>query len=515
MKMNKSGISLIVLVVTIIVLAILAAVVVISIVNSGLVNSSKDSVKTYELAQLKSLATVAWEEALLDQNTNTPAEYASYIKAKLLDAGYTEKELSKYTILADVNNVTVYEYEMKFYSDLLKAITTINDESYEDDSLTTTQDLACVGMYKDENNIPHIRMLKNQAIDIAVELESDMVLELNGKTLSLIKENAINITAGNIVINGSVSGSKISVANNDQRTTIATVNAGSLTLNGGKYETTSNGVGNDSNPNASIIVGSTGKLNAQGIELIASDENGATLVGILIQNGGEASISNSDIYVTSLNGLKSDGIRNFGTATLINTNVAAYSNYTANAAKTDYATSTRGIDNEGIMVLKNCYVYGCHSGVRSMGTLYIDGGTYEGYGHGGIYYGGSQTISYAKNAIIRLCDMKNGYDDGVAGTNKAGFYIGGASNVTVYMDKCDLYGSYYPAVLRSSGGEKNNALYISNSKVNENMTKYIRNDGSTNKVYIGTGNNFTTSNVYKSSYAVSTTEDYGLQFPEY
>jgi hypothetical protein len=113
MKMNKRGISLIVLVITIIVLSLLAVAVVISIVNSGLVNSSKDSVDSYKMAELNSIATVAWEEALLDQNINTPAEYVNYIKTRLLDAGYIEEELSKYTILADVNSVTVLRISAK------------------------------------------------------------------------------------------------------------------------------------------------------------------------------------------------------------------------------------------------------------------------------------------------------------------------------------------------------------------------------------------------------------------
>ena len=56
------------------------------------------------------------------------------------------------------------------------------------------------------------------------------------------------------------------------------------------------------------------------------------------------------------------------------------------------------------------------------------------------------------------------YADSVAGTNGAGMYIGGrCSNMNVYMDQCDLYGTLYSIVLRNSSSEKNNQLYISRS----------------------------------------------------
>ena len=117
---------------------------------------------------------------------------------------------------------------------------------------------------------------------------------------------------------------------------------------------------------------------------------------------------------------------------------------------------------------------------------------------------------------VYSCDTKNGwYADGIAGTNRAGCYIGGGSNIVVYMDNCDLYGQYYPMVIRSSGSEGNNSLYISNSRINEDRTRYPRNDGSTNRLYIGSGNNFDLEDTYKEEYTVETGEDYSTQFPEY
>ena len=107
MKTNKNGISLIVLVVTIIVLAILAATVIIAIVNTGVINSAKDAAEAQKLGQVRDIATVAWEEALIDPNVSTPGEYLNHIVGFLKGEGYTDEELDKYTIVADVNGVTV------------------------------------------------------------------------------------------------------------------------------------------------------------------------------------------------------------------------------------------------------------------------------------------------------------------------------------------------------------------------------------------------------------------------
>ena len=111
MKTKKKAISLIVLVITIIVLAILAATVVISIVNSGIINSSKDSVKSYDLAQVKEIASLAWAEALVEfagQSDITDAEYDAYVKQQLTNAGVN---IGDYNIGATSSGVTVTQNE--------------------------------------------------------------------------------------------------------------------------------------------------------------------------------------------------------------------------------------------------------------------------------------------------------------------------------------------------------------------------------------------------------------------
>lgn len=84
---TKKAISLIVLVITIIVLAILAATVIVSITNSGIINSASDTVKSYDLSEVRSMANLAWAEALMDSTVTSDAEYKNYVQNYLTNAG--------------------------------------------------------------------------------------------------------------------------------------------------------------------------------------------------------------------------------------------------------------------------------------------------------------------------------------------------------------------------------------------------------------------------------------------
>ena len=101
---NKKGISLIVLVITIIVLAILAATVIVTITNSGIINKATDTVKIHDLSQVRSLANLAWSEALMDETITTDAEYDAYVKQQLTNAGVN---VSDYDISASINGIEV------------------------------------------------------------------------------------------------------------------------------------------------------------------------------------------------------------------------------------------------------------------------------------------------------------------------------------------------------------------------------------------------------------------------
>lgn len=104
MKIKKKAISLIVLVITIIVLAILAATVIVSLSNSGIINKSSDVVKEYDLAQVRSMANMAWGEALMDQKVVVDSDYDAYVKQYLTNAGV---DLNEYEVSAGASGVEV------------------------------------------------------------------------------------------------------------------------------------------------------------------------------------------------------------------------------------------------------------------------------------------------------------------------------------------------------------------------------------------------------------------------
>ena len=242
-----------------------------------------------------------------------------------------------------------------------------------------------------------------------------------------------------------------------------------------------------------IKINSQAKLICNEITASFVDDMGGTITAITVPEGTSAEIYDSEIVVNSPQGLMSTCITNYGNCLLQNTSMKALSNHCANAAGNDYGQTARALysESESVTIFKNSYIYGAHSGATVRGCLYVDGGIYEGYSHGGLYISNLGKETLLKNATIAECSLPDGYiDDGVAGTNHAGIYIGGSSNMKIYVDNCDFYGVQQPIVLRGSSGESNNVLHISNSRINLDYTHYgVRNDGS-NQIKFGINNNF-------------------------
>lgn len=278
---------------------------------------------------------------------------------------------------------------------------------------------------------------------------------------------------------------------NSGYTTAIEVKSGNCEIKGGAYHSTTENIGTKSLPNPCIKVSKNSNLKLDDATILAEDIGKGNPNAIYIEKDGETSISNCNITASSPYGPDVNAVYCDGFADVSKSNIFGYANYTANAAGTDYASRSRGVYNTGKMIVRDCYVIGTHSGITSIGVLWVDGGTYESYGHGGIYYGGSNTTSYLKNATVQWCAMPQGYyDDGVAGTNKAGMYIGGVSarNIIVYVDNCTFNAPSQSIVIRGTSNEKDDALYISNSTINTSAK--IRIDAN-NKLCIGSGNNFT------------------------
>ena len=170
----------------------------------------------------------------------------------------------------------------------------------------------------------------------------------------------------------------------------------------------------------------------------------------------------------------------------------------------------------------NCDITGLHSGMIIDNLCYVDGGTYRGIGHGGLYVGGANTRVYAKNAEITHGDYY-GLSDGL-GLNGPALYIGGTdsednTNNELYLDNCTLghMEGRVAIAMRGTDGEHDASLYLSNMTLG--ATDKIRVDNETLKVYYGENCNIPDDAIQGASntiggapvrenYAILTGEDY-------
>lgn len=394
------------------------------------------------------------------------------------------------------------KYEFTYYGSMTKAVNDVNSGTIGANA-DAEKETAVAGIYTD-NGKAYVVLLKDSTEATRMKPAVDMTINLGGNTLTATDKVAFDILSGNVTIDGRLSGSTAQISHTGGTVAqLIQIRSGNFAINGGTYISNAEGTSND---NTIYVI--AGNCTIDNATIIATDTNEMARA-ILIASGATATISNCDISATATaatDGL-SIGIMNAGTATISNCAIRAYANYLS-GDETSYEAYSRGVVNDGTLTLNNCYAMGTHSGVANHGALYVNGGTYEGYGHGGVYFGGAGTMSYVCDAIIRECDMPDGYT-ATANDNNAGFYIGGndeANNIKVYIDNCDIYGSRQPIVLRGSSGEQNNTLYISNSTVNTDAK--IRIDNDTHKLYIGTGNNFTADNTNRPAAVIVTDNTY-------
>jgi len=461
----------------------------------------------------------------------------------------------RYYAKKDYDKSEVEVYEIMYYSTLKEAVNDVNNDKIGEKAIAD-QHNAVAGVYTNNENEVSVVLLKDTTeTSSSIPVSTDMIINLGGNTLTFADVDVgVDIISGDVTIDGRLYGSKIEATSTTNVFCIraAKDSNSNVSIIGGNYIVTTTGtntitVGIVANNTSkveiydAIIKANGGSSTTRGIGansgsiLIVSDSDiivdGKSTADVSIYNAGTATVSNCnmitnstataynisnhglmtisdvDIIATSSTG-KAYGISNANgsTCTIFDSSIKALSNYTYDDGK--YSATSNGIANSGTLTINNSYVMGTHSGMSNVGTLYVDGGTYEGYGHGGIYFAGSGTTAFVSNATIRECDMPEGYTQN-AGDNNAGFYIGGAAgndNIKVYMNNNNIYGSSQPIVLRGSSGEQNNSLYISNSTINTNAN--IRIDNNTHRLYIGAGNNFTAANTNLPSAVEPTTDVY-------
>lgn len=454
------------------------------------------------------------------------------------------------------------KHKFEYYSTLNGAVNDVNNGTVGDNA-DVNKENAVAGIYTDENGGVNVVLLKDTTEATTINPTVDMTINLGGHVLSSTNTIGLNITVGNVAIDGRLNGSTIQL-NHTQSTkarTIVVDTGANLTVDSGTYVCKTEGdnsicinsKGNLTLTNATVIGAETtgqirtiqvlgdkttitncsvtatsnegavmgtavgGPTTISDCSIIAATKNGKAHGVYTWAQANNATITNCSISTTATDG-KAYGMSNYCTAVVSDSTITAYSNYGDDGNGRYLAIATGFTNVGGTATLNDCYIMGTHSGVQNTGTLYVNGGNYEGYGHGGFYFGGAGTISYVRNATIRERAMPDGYldldianDKGTTMCNGAGFYIGGADNMTVYMDNCNIYGSRNPIVLRDTSNEQNNNLYISNSRINKDYTSIgVRIDNDTHKLYIGTGNNFTADNTNRTSAVIQTNETYTI-----
>ena len=396
-------------------------------------------------------------------------------------------------------------YEFNYYSTLALAVADVNAETIGENADANKLD-AVAGVYVDENAKTNILMLKSVNIEETVDIDGDVTLDLGGYNHTSSAPTAFSLS-GNVVVDAIRGGGITINGETGVRLCALHFTSGTGVVNCGKYVTNSSNVATTRADIGTIVVDNGADVVINNVTSIATDDVAAAVSALFISEGGKAEVNNSYIHGICKSGYNVAGVANFGELVATDTKFIADSDYLGNEAGTDYGKFSRGVYSYGPTTLNNCYVYGTHCGVSMANApIYINGGTYEGYGHGGLYTtSGADKINYIYDAkFIGTIDMKEGYvADDIVGNNYAGIYIGG-TDTTVYMDNCYVYGAEQPIVLRDT----REILYVSNSSTNTDYTKYPVRISSSSKLYIGAGNNFNKNQCSRPTAAYETGEEY-------
>lgn len=243
---------------------------------------------------------------------------------------------------------------------------------------------------------------------------------------------------------------------------------------------------------------------------IKASSNTARSVGIAQADNSTVTIANCSIDISSKEN-RAFGVLQFSnctnqTITATNCDIIAKANFELNDEGNIniYGVGIYGYHSTNNIMLNNCRIMGTWVAVITCGRLDVNGGTYEGYCHGGFLFKNSEQDAYIKNATIKNCDMPEGYF-GSESSDKDAMAIP-VSNVMIYMDNCDIDGIlnnihfYYAA--------SNSKMYISNSKVDLTSNIALGSEETTNELYIGVGCNFTADNVNRPNSVYMTEETY-------
>ena len=465
--------------------------------------------------------------------------------------------------LADLES----KHEFEYYSKFSLAVNDVNNGEIGVNADVDRLD-AVAGIYAEEGEAPTVVLFTDAEETEIVFLSTDMNINLAGNTLSfnnLIDGLKTSNNGSEIYIDGRIKGSTIEGVGTDAErtrcvsvfatdnvviegatiTTTSTVNMSNPVVTSGTLNLNNCIIESKSSSGASVsVVSSSTTAYVEMNKCIVSTQSQAGQTAAASLQQGNASLTNCELTSTtdqgSVKGIQIGASSTSTTAIIKNCNIYACSNQEAEGIRVtgnsvanisncsiysdspykenhnSYGSQGLWINSAATAIVTNCNIKGVHSAIQNKGTLYVDGGTYQGWGHGGIYFAGSNNNAYIKNANLGQWDYDGKFDTAgmTAGNNGAAMYIGGSAgndNINVYMDNCNLTALHQCIVLRGTDTEKNNTLHISNSTIN---THDIRIDNTTHKLYIGKGCNFDVNSVASNQSVVTqTNEVYTFDMP--
>ena len=389
--------------------------------------------------------------------------------------------------------------DLKYFDTLENIVTVINGGGVGG-YLGTTEELSAGYVYLDADNVPNVVLTKDIGVSADINISAAMVLNLNGKHITLAQGAKFNVASGGkLKIYGKTEGSKIT-----KTATSATVieaiayNRDTLEVVGGKYSvivntTTKNLVG-------FISMSATTKTYVRDAEvevkLLGTMPSGSR--ASCIWSMGECEIDNCNLKISTESSMVFAVTNNGVSMKVSNTKMFADGRTGSTDSAPAFGLASCILSSKGDITIENSEAYGTHSGLDLKTNAYVKGGVYRGVAHGGIYFNGANTSTYVENASIESAnysgDYKSGYQYDENQINVSGFYVGSVSGMSVYLDNCRIVGGKQGAlVLRGTDGEQNNSVYMSNCTIETDHKARI--DNNTLKLYIGFGNNFTAEEI--------------------
>ena len=446
---------------------------------------------------------------------------------------------------------------VRYYSDLSTAIADINNGVAT--NALADSDNAKVSVFTAYTGVLTVMLLNDVSESVAITVNKDIDLVLNGKALNLITAAAV-LTFGvgtKCRINGEVVGSSVVMdgVSATANTAMITTNGDLLEIHGGEYKIHMN---NTKRVSCIVAGASCGKLlmsaanmhvyndgvgqcrilQSQAKKSLIENVHGIGVSGSIIYGiflGGDMEVRNSEINVRGgtegaygvstydgfdfkINDSRLLAVSNVKKAIAIWTKPEART-YAENTymftdspdCHADSGNHALAVLSQGETHLTNCVCVGTHSAAMTTeGTLYINGGEFTGFCHGGVYVSTSECDVFINDAIVRCGNYEGEFDySGKTAEIYGSMYIGGSANsnnITAYLDGCTIeHNGEHPIVMRGTDGEQNNTINISNSNVGGGT---IRIDNDTLKLNVGIGTNITTDMIDNPARAEFTGELY-------